>query len=344
MLPTFLVIALLVGLVVSAWLTLALFLRLGLRWGKVEGVTWRRIAAAATLVIGLQAACLTAGHFALPFGAMLAVPLLIATVVPLLVIRGFLKAPLRRNFRVWLPAFFSPVAVAAIVLPGMFIFVCKKFTIPTNAMAPTLLGNHGEGTCRQCGSPAYYSLYRDQFRAPNSPPSNSGWMICERNFHVTPVTSPGEQILGGDHILTTKILKPQRWDLIVFAYPDSPTITYVKRLVGLPGEVITIRDGSAWADGEKLTPPENLSGLEYLSAIEPPFVGQTAVGWGSADKPAKLADDEYFVLGDFSRISKDSRLWEKGAPGHPPYAVPRSHLRGVVTHIYWPSSRWRAFR
>ena len=54
-----------------------------------------------------------------------------------------------------------------------------------------------------------------------------------------------------------------------------------------------------------------------------------------------LADDEYFVLGDFTWRSVDSRFWEEGAVGHNPYAVPESHLHGVVTHIIWPPSRWR---
>ena len=61
-------------------------------------------------------------------------------------------------------------------------------------------------------------------------------------------------------------------------------------------------------------------------------------------RPAKLGDDEYFVLGDFSPQAKDSRLWREGAPGHTPYAVPASHIRGVVTHIYWPPKRWRILR
>jgi type IV secretory pathway protease TraF len=105
--------------------------------------------------------------------------------------------------------------------------------------------------------------------------------------------------------------------------------------VGLPGETVAIREGAVWIDGKKQALPDSCNGLEYLDQIE----GWPTALWGSKAKPATLGPDEYFVLGDFSARSKDSRLWEKGAPGHPPYAVPASYVVGVVTHIYWPPNR-----
>ena len=105
-------------------------------------------------------------------------------------------------------------------------------------------------------------------------------------------------------------------------------------------EEITIRDGRVWANGEMLTPPDCLQGIEYVTKIQ----DTPWEVWGSPDCPAKLGEDEYFVLGDFSPQSKDSRLWQTGAPGHPPFAVPESHIQGVVTHTFWPPGRWRVFR
>jgi signal peptidase I len=165
-------------------------------------------------------------------------------------------------------------------------------------------------------------------------------MICEKGFHVSEVKDFDRHVRGGDRMLVAKFLKPRRWDLIVFRYPEDPSVMYVKRLVGLPGEEMLIDGGAVWADGKRLPLPDSLRGIEYLSEMP----GGHVELWGTRAHPAKLGPDEYFVLGDFSAQAKDSRLWEQGAPGHPPYAVPQSYLRGVVTHIYWPLQRCRTLR
>jgi signal peptidase I len=128
--------------------------------------------------------------------------------------------------------------------------------------------------------------------------------------------------------------------LIVFRFPADPSVNYVKRLVGLPGEQLEIRDGGIWINGERLEPPESIRGIRYSPTIE--WNGQIHSGPGS--DPVTLGPDEYFVLGDFVDQSADSRFWERGAPGHPPYAVPESHLVGVDINTYWPPSRWKSFR
>ncbi len=169
-------------------------------------------------------------------------------------------------------------------------------------------------------------------------------MICE-NFHITPATQADEspQVGPADRILVAKFLMPQRWDLVVYQVPHEPDVLWVKRLIGLPGETITIEDGVIVVDGERLTPPEHLEGIEYWSYYdERQRPGEET--WGHPDRPAVLGEGEYFVLGDFTAKSNDSRHWHDGASGHPPYAVPESHFYGVATHIYWPLSRWRVLR
>jgi signal peptidase I len=160
-------------------------------------------------------------------------------------------------------------------------------------------------------------------------------LICE-DFHVTNSVEVDEQVLAADRFLVAKFLPIRRWDLVVFRPPHDPANVYVMRLVGMPGEEIEIINGSVWVNGRKLTPPTSLMGIEYAIEME----GEFRAVWGSPQRPAQLGLDEYFVLGDFSRRARDSRMWEQGAPGHNPFAVPASHLVGVVTHTYWPPARW----
>jgi len=214
-------------------------------------------------------------------------------------------------------------------------FVLETFVASSNAMAPTLLGPHWEGVCPKCGRPTYCTPERTEGGSLGRP----HWVICE-NFHSTRSSERDKPLQPSDRFFVNKFLKPRRWDLVVFRYPEDPEVLFVHRLVGLPGEVVTIQNGAVCINDRAISPPEPLRGLDYVSEIDD-FPDEL---WGTPQNPAKLGADEYFVLGDFSRCSKDSRLFQSGATGHPPYAVPASYLYGVVTHIYWPPSRCRAFR
>ena len=211
----------------------------------------------------------------------------------------------------------------------------EAFTIPTNAMAPTLLGEHWKGTCPECGAPNYCTP-RDEAYLQIEPPL----MICD-NFHVSTADEIDPKVHAEDRLMAAKFLAARRWDLVVFQYPAKPEMLYVSRLVGLPGEKILIKDGSLWVNDERQTPPDTIEGLEYVTELPGGFDRKL---WGTEDRVAVLGEDEYFVLGDFSAQSMDSRAWQKGAPGHKPYAVPKSYIYGVVTHTFWPPRRWRVHR
>jgi signal peptidase I len=165
-------------------------------------------------------------------------------------------------------------------------------------------------------------------------------MNCSAERRSVLVANVSRTTYGGDRIAVCKFIAPRRWDLIVFRYPENPNVNYVMRLVGLPNEELSIHDGAVWINGNKLTPPESIRGINYSPTIE--HNGRVYSGPGSA--PVKLGEDEYFVLGDFPEQSADSRMWEQGAPGHPPYAVPESHITGVAINIWWPLGRWTSFR
>jgi signal peptidase I len=124
-------------------------------------------------------------------------------------------------------------------------------------------------------------------------------------------------------------LKPKRWDAVVFRYPLEPDLIYVKRLVGMPGEEIDIRDGGVWINGLRQEPPAHLGPLRFVRVDE-----MLAVFPQQPQLPVRLGPDEHFVLGDNTNSASDSRVWG---------AVPRSHLLGVADVIYWPLARWRTF-
>jgi len=122
----------------------------------------------------------------------------------------------------------------------------------------------------------------------------------------------------GDCIMVSKVnyrsSDPQRGEVIVFSPPFDSPHPFIKRVIGLPGETVEIKDGSVFVKGIPLDE-------EYVSA--PP----------NYTMPATLVpEDEYFVLGDNRNNSNDS---------HTGWLVPRDNIIGRAWFVYWPPSRWR---
>lgn len=119
---------------------------------------------------------------------------------------------------------------------------------------------------------------------------------------------------------------PQRGDLVVFRTTGMTRIQedtfYVKRLVGLPGEKIEIRGEHVFADGRQLGVRDGIPDIAYTLAPGLQFMA----GSGTYDVPR----DAYFMLGDNSGHSSDSRMWG---------CVPRANVYGRVARIYYPFSR-----
>ncbi len=330
----------------------ALLLRWGARWFARADLTSRKSLGLVVLLAVLGGivqfgAKLTLSYLpqegpVVLFGQAIAIAFSLLTAYLTCAILAYvLNVRILRAFLVWLlmslPGIASLCLVIFVVRPHVF----EAFSIPTNAMAPTLMGPHCLTTCPECRGPAVGSAL--PARTKNVPTGHV--VICTEHFHTSRVAEPFEHVPTSDRILVNKLLRPRRWDMLVFKFPEDPAVNYVMRVVGLSGEEVVIRDGAVWIDGQKQEPPEALQGLRYtttfdVSAAEMPW----ARIWGAEEHAAKLGPGAYFVLGDFSENARDSRLWEFGAEGHPPFAVPESHIIGVVTQTYWPPSRWRAFR
>lgn len=345
MISTLLLSLALLVLYAISFVTKCCLLLIGLRWNKIGDYSTGKIILATFLIEACGMALLVLLEFKSASSPQVATGLLmgfvfLSMIVSCAIIARVFKASSSRAFLVWL--------VTLIPAPGLLLFaifvlkpyVAEAYVIPTNSMAPTLLGKHHEGVCAKCGKRSFYSVFGDYY-TPD--PEETQKMICTE-FHATDAVPQDLTIYSGDRILVTKFLKPHRWDLIVFRYPEDPSMNYVKRLVGLPGETITIKDGKVYADDQELTPPSEIQGIEYLSKLPEDAGRGYPPLWGSEKSPAVLGAGEYFVLGDFSPRAKDSRFWEKRTGSHPPYAVPEELMIGVVTHTYWPLSRYRTFR
>jgi signal peptidase I len=317
----------------------ALCLALGLRWARAANVTTLRICVATAIAISAQIALNVAFVIATISAPTSAIAIGIAelaasVVIPCAVIVWIFRIRPHKAFLAWLPTLLVPLVMAGISVLLVRPFLYEAYTNVANNMAPTILGKHYKGTCPRCGQANFSSATTSLRESPENRTA-----ICIQ-FDITETLIPLQRPHGPDRFLIAKFMEPRRWDIVVLRRPDNPSALSISRLVGLPGETIHIEDGAVWANGNRLTPPSDLQGIQYLDRLPETFREL----WGSKGQEAVLGEDEYFVLGDFSSNSLDSRLWERGAPDHNPYALPKSCLRGVVTHIYWPPQRWRVFR
>ena len=216
----------------------------------------------------------------------------------------------------------------------------EAFIMPHNSMLPAIAGSNLPGTCAVCGGDV---LLAPPDRAPRGSiedPFAGAVGVCQHCgglLDESAYADKNSQPRNGDRFLINKWLIPRRWDIIVFNCPDDPGELYAMRLVGLPGERVELVDGEVTIDGKIAPKPEY---LRYLHYVDRPLVYGWH-GWGQEGQAVTLGADEFFVLGDFSPRSRDSRQWESNPTGHPPYALPRDNIKGVATHIYWPPGRWR---
>jgi signal peptidase I len=172
------------------------------------------------------------------------------------------------------------LAVAAVVVLAVEAEVAQPFRVPTSSMEPTL----------QCAKPG---------------------VGCTGRLN--------------DRVIVAKVVYrwrgPKRYEIAVFHAPPTAKTkcdeggTFLKRVIGLPGEQVSERNGFFYVDGTKLKEP-------YLTQFDRDSV---------TEKWPRLGAKQYFVMGDNRLASCDSRTWG---------AVPRSSFIGPVVATYWPPTRW----
>ncbi|GAC1473369.1 MAG: hypothetical protein NVSMB9_21880 [Isosphaeraceae bacterium] len=145
-------------------------------------------------------------------------------------------------------AFFRQVIEYLVVLSLSILlfrtFGAEAYIVPTGSMAPTLLGSHREIVCPNCDFRFAMGI-DDEGRTGRPTCPNCG----ETGLDHLPTAE-----CNGDRVLVQKFLydlrPPRRWEVSVFKFPGDPSQAYVKRVVGLPGETVQIKNGDVFVDGK----------------------------------------------------------------------------------------------
>jgi signal peptidase I len=125
--------------------------------------------------------------------------------------------------------------------------------------------------------------------------------------------------------ITYRFHAPERGDIIVFRYPRNPEEYFIKRIIGLPGEKVQIKDGFAYIYNK-----ENPLGLK----LEESYLPVSDKTYGLSEDTITLSDSEYYVLGDNRNASKDSRSFGP---------VDKKLITGRVLLRGWPFNRVNVF-
>lgn len=168
---------------------------------------------------------------------------------------------------------------------------------------------------------------------------------------VIPTGSMEDTLLIGDHLLVDKLAyapagpvskwvlpfeKVKRGDIIVFRYPVDIKQTFVKRVIGVPGDRLRIENKQVYVNGVKLNEPYKYHKTEYIDSYRDNFPGEpNTVVSAPAEKMLResvkngeviVPDNCYFAMGDNRDSSLDSRYWG---------FVPRDNIIGKPLVIYW---------
>lgn len=188
----------------------------------------------------------------------------------------------------WICFIFLFLFLSETIYLGIKVFI-RPFKMPTSSMSPTIQGNikRADGTT-----------------------------------------------VGGDHIFVEEYAywfsKPQRGDIVVFkttglssSLPQNEF--YIKRIIGIPGDILSIQDGHLFNHGQPVAEPPALAKLAILN---PTVANQTYLA--ASYDTYKVPGECYFVIGDNTTNSFDSRFWG---------TVPETNIIGKVSKIYWPLKR-----
>jgi signal peptidase I len=167
-----------------------------------------------------------------------------------------------------------------------------------------------------------------------------------------PTGSMAPTFLEGDHVLADKLsyrkVPPKRGDVVIFTVPRKPGLKWIKRVIGLPGDTVEVKDGEVFVNGKRLerdrVPVSSFSGIagfpEGQVFVESNAGSRYLILIGKEKNPdytkATVPEGVFFVLGDHRDHSLDSRDPELGF-------VPLANILGNAPYIYYPAGSWDRF-
>jgi len=176
--------------------------------------------------------------------------------------------------------YFETIVTCVIFVLFARTFVFQQSKIPTGSMIPTLL--------------------------------IGDYIMVNKFIYAPPTSAP---LLGSLERAAFPMRQVRRGDIVVFKFPEEPEKDYIKRVVGLPGETLEIRDRQVYIDGHPLDETykvhRNPRGLNIDQDNYP---------------ATRIPDDAYFCMGDNRDNSRDSRSWG---------FVPRDYIKGRAFMIWW---------
>ncbi len=177
--------------------------------------------------------------------------------------------------------YFESIVVAVILALFIRTFVVQAFKIPTGSMEPNLL---------------------------------VGDHLLVNKFVFAPAATGVERAL-----LPMRDIR--RGDVVVFKYPEEPDRDFIKRVIGLPGETIEVRDRRVRINGTAIEEP-------YAHYLFPSTSGGESVGFDVRQRygPVTVPEGHYFMMGDNRDNSQDSRYWG---------FLPQHYVKGRALMIYW---------
>ncbi len=137
-----------------------------------------------------------------------------------------------------------------------------------------------------------------------------------------PSGSMENTIMTGDRMIGLRtsywFSSPKRGQVVIFKFPDNEEETFVKRVIGLPGETVNIKNGKVYINNSKKPLKEDYLKEEWTEG-------------NNFDKPFKVPKDSYFCMGDNRNVSNDARYWRKKY-------VKKNKILAKAEFVYWPFS------